>query len=53
MSDATKIHRGPVKSISIDAAGGSAPTDLGYLGNNNVEISFEKRSPSLKWSNAA
>ena len=45
--DATNIYHGPLASVSIDDAGGSAPNDMGYLGNNNASISFEPQGYEL------
>lgn len=35
------IYRGPLSGITVDDAGGSAPADLGAIGANNAEITFE------------
>lgn len=38
----SNIYRGPLASVQIDIGGGTAPhTDLGTIGANNAEITFE------------
>jgi hypothetical protein len=42
MGTPANVYRGPLSGVGIEAAGGSSPNDLGYLGNNNAEITWEK-----------